>query len=63
MLSTEIKAEINFLMKPGVLESNSKKYHRVFVHQNVVDQVILCNELAMKTTTFWYIKPCDTLEV
>jgi hypothetical protein len=29
-----------------------KKYHRVFVYQNVLDQVIVCNELAMKITTF-----------
>ena len=47
-------------MKPGEkyimvmgARSKFKKYHPVFVHQNGVDQDILCNELAMKIATFW----------
>jgi hypothetical protein len=62
--------EINFLMKPGenyimemVARTKFKKYQPVFVHQNVVDQGILCNELAMKIAAFWDVTPCDMLEI
>jgi len=69
-ISTTQEEEINVMMKPGEnyimamgARTKFKKYHPFFVHQNVVDQDILCNELAMKTTTFWDVTLRDMLEV
>ena len=57
-------------MKPGEkcitamgARTKFKKYHPVFVHQSVVDQDILCNELAMKIATFCDVTLCDILGI
>jgi hypothetical protein len=69
-ISTTQQAEINVLMKPGEnytmamgARTKFKKYNLFFVHQNVVNRDILCNELAMKCTTFWDVTLRDLLEV
>jgi hypothetical protein len=52
----------NYIMAMGA-RTKLKKYHPFFVHQNVVDQDIPCNELAMKIASFWDVTPCDMLEI
>jgi len=52
----------NYIMAMGA-RTKFKKHHPVFVHQNVVDQDIPCNELAMKIAPFWNVTPCDMLEI